>query len=278
MNLPDLSDLILLGIEDDKPETTTQLVGHIGVWKAQDRIMDTWPEYSDMKQQLSEELRAKLDEENLRNEQLMATAVALREKFWEKGGRLSRTSYPYGYAARILLEIAHDDNPEDMTITDELVETMQSIELFWSFKKDSNERIRNTELRKQLKQLRGEQFDQIEQELRKGYELTWEDFVRANDLGILCGWTRDFEYGLDVATWLIEKAESGGWTAYLKPLRNMQRHFAKGKSYNYNILEATLCEFPEEYRYHGLPSFKGPRKRGAKPIHILESNPVWHGD
>ena len=278
IDLPDISGLMLLGLEDDKPETSILLVGYMAVWKAQDRIMDTWPAYSNVKQQLSEELWAKLGVENLWNEQLMATAVALREKFWEKGGRLSRTSYPYGYAARILLEIAHDENPGDMTITDELVETVQSIELFWSFKTDSNERVHNTELRKQLKQLRGKQFEQIERELRTGYELTWEDFVRVNDLGILCGWTKDFEYGLDVVAWLIEKAESGGWIAYLKPLRNMQRHFAKGESFNYNILEATQCEFPEEYRYHGLPSFKGPKKRGTKPIHILKSNPVWHGD
>ncbi|MHC4756589.1 MAG: glutathione S-transferase family protein [Planctomycetota bacterium] len=278
MDLPDISDLTLLDIDDSKPETITRLVGHIGVWKAQDRIMSAWPAYSDVKQQLSEELRTKLSTENLQNEQLMATAVALREKFWDKGGRLSKTSYPYGYAARILLEITYDEKPEDMTITDELVETIQSIELFWSFKPDSEERVHNTELRAQLKQLRSKQFEQIEREISAGRKLTWADFVRVNDLGIICGWTKDFEYGTNVAVWLIEKAEPGGWTAYLKPLRNMQRQFAKDESYNYNILRATRCEFPEEYRYHGLPSFKGPKKRGAKPLHILESNPVWYGN
>lgn len=276
LNLPDLGDLNLLGLKDSAPETITPLVGHIEVWKAQDRIVSTWPAYSDVKQKLYEELQAKLDIKNLSNEQLMATAVALREKFWDKGGRLSHTSYPYGYAARILLEIAHDKNPGNLTITDELVETMQTIELFWSFKPDSDERIMNTELRTRLKRIRGEQFEQIKQELKTGRVLTWEDFVRVNDLAILCGWTKDFEQGLVVVAWLIEHAELGGWTAYLQPLGNVKNSFSEGESHNYNILNATGTDFPEEYRYHGLPSFKGPRKRAAKPVHILDPNPVWH--
>ncbi|KPL13161.1 hypothetical protein AMJ85_00020 [candidate division BRC1 bacterium SM23_51] len=278
LDLPDLGDLNLLGLEDSAPQTITPLVGYMEIWKAQDRIVSTWPAYSDVEQQLYEELQAKLDIENLSSKQLVATAVALREMFWEKGGRLSQTSYPYGYAARIILETAHDKNPEDLTITDELVETMQTIELFWSFQPDSDERIRNMELRTRLKWIRGEQFEQIKQELETGRELTWEDFVRVNDLAILCGWAKDFEQGLVVVAWLIEYAELGGWTVYLRPLGNMQNQFGKGEKFNYNILTATGTNFPEEYRYHGLPSFKGPRKRAAKPVHILDPNPVWHGD
>ncbi len=273
--VPDLGDLKLLGLEDSTLETITPLVGYMEIWKAQDRIVRTWPAYSDVKQELCEELQAKLNIENLSSEQLMATAIALREKFWDNGGRLSQTSYPYGYAARILLEIAHDKNPENLTITDELIEAMQTVELFWSFKPDSDERIRNVGLRTGLKQLRAEQFEQIKQELEAGRELTWEDFVRVNDLAILCGWTKDFEQGLDVVAWLIEHAEPGGWTAYLKPLGNMQDCFSKGDSFNYNIFIAKGTTFPEGYRYHGLPSFKGPRKRAVVPIHRLESNPVW---
>lgn len=278
MDLPDVSSLTLLGLEDSMPETITPLVGYMEVWKVQDRIVSTWPAYSEVEQRLYQELQAKLDIENLSSEQLMATAVALREKFWDKGGRLSQTSYPYGYAARILLEIADDINPENMTVTDELVETMQTIELFWSFKPDSDERIKNMELRTRLKRIRGEQFEQIKQELETGRELKWQDFFRVNDLAILCGWTKDFEQGLNIVVWLIEHAEPGGWTAYLQPLGNMQNNFSKGEKFNYNILLATGTEFPEGYRYHGLPSFKGPRKRAAKPVHILDPNPVWHGN
>jgi outer membrane lipoprotein-sorting protein len=277
-DLPDLSSLTLLNLEKVTPITTTTLSGHIEVWKAQFEIMSEWPAYSDLKQELYEELQTKLDIANLSNEQLMATAIALREKFWDEGGRLSPTSYPYGYAALILLEIAREKNPEGLVIVDELVETIQTIESLLIFNKDTNERTGNMELRMRLKQIRVEQFEQIKQELESERDPTWEDFVRANDLAILCGWTKDFEQGLNVAAWLIDNAEQGGWAAYLQPLENMQNHFNNGSGFNYNIFISTGTSFPEDYRYGGLPSFKGPRKRKATPSHIITPNPFWHGD
>ena len=39
---------------------------------------------------------------------------------------------------------------------------------------------------------------------------------------------------------------------------------------------ATKVGFPEESRYgRRLPSFRGPKKRGTTPIHLLEEKPVW---
>ncbi|MBN2589067.1 MAG: hypothetical protein JXA96_04340 [Sedimentisphaerales bacterium] len=278
VELPDLSNLMLLDLEDITPETITPLVGHLEVWKAQYNIMSTWPDYFDVMPQLYEELRVKLDIDNLTSEQLMATAVALREKFWDKGGRLSETSYPYGYATQILLEMANKQNPENLTITDELVETIQTVEPSHIFNPNTDEKTANTELRFKLKQIRAEQFEQIKQEVHTWREPAWEDFVRVNDLAILCGFTKDFEQGLEVITWLLEHADTGGWTAYLQPLGDMQNHFLKNEKFNYNILTSTEIEYPEEYRYTGLPSFKGPRKRNVKPLHILDPNPIWRGD
>jgi len=278
VNLPDIGDLNLLGLDDDEPEVIVPLVGMKEIWRAQDEIVSTWPDYSDVREQLYEELLEKLDLSNLSDEQLLATAVALREKFWEAGGCLSKKSYPYGFAARLLLESAHLGNPEDMAVTDELVETIQSVELAWKYETDSDETIRNIALRETLTELRKAQFEQIKRELEEGRAPIWEDFVRVNDLASLLGRTGgDFEAAQDAAGWLIREAERGGWQAYMKQLEKMQSNFNEGKNLNYNISVARKVDFPEEFRYgRRLPSFKGPKKRGTIPIHLLEENPVWH--
>jgi len=278
LNLPDIGDLNLLGLEDDELDVTVPLVGMDEIWRAQDEVVSTWPDYSDVQQQLYKELVAKLGIYNLSGEQLVATAVALREKFWEAGGCLSKTSYAYGYAARILLESAHNENPEDMAITDELVETIQSVELAWKYEADSNERIRNILLRDTLIELRMAQFEQIKRELKEGRGPAWEDFVRVNDLAILLGIASDYKSAQGAAEWLIREAGRGGWTAYMQPLRQLQERLNNGEVFNYNISVATKVGFPEEFRYgRRLPSFQGPKKRGVVPIHLLEPNPVWHG-
>ena len=275
--LPDLGDLNLLGLDDDEPEVIVPLVGMNEIWRAQDEIVSTWPDYSDLTEPLYEELVLKLNIDGLTDEQLLAIAVALREKFWEAGGCLSKKSYPYGYAARLLLESAHIGNPKDMTVTDELVETIQSVELAFKIEADSDEKTRYIALRDTLMELRMAQFEQIKRELEEGRVPIWEDFVRVNDLAILLGRARDLESAQDAVGWLIQEAERGGWSAYMEPLENMRTNFNEGKGFNYNISVARKVDFPEEFRYgRRLPSFKGPKKRGTTPIHLLQENPVWH--
>jgi outer membrane lipoprotein-sorting protein len=278
LNLPDLGDLSLLGLESDEKEIIVPLIGMNEIWRAQDGIVSAWLDYSDVREQLHNELVAKLGIDNLSADRLVATAVALREKFWKEGGCLSKISYPYGYAARILLELAHDENPADMTITDELVETIQSVELAWKYEADSNEKVRNIALRDTLIQLRMAQFEQIIGELEDGRMPIWEDFVRVNDLAILSGIAGDYESAQEAAEWLIQEAERGAWVAYMGPLENMQRLFSEGERCNYNIYLARKSGFPEEFRYgRRLPSFKGPKERDVVPVHLLTQNPVWHG-
>jgi len=281
-NLPDIKDLRLLGLEDDEPKMDIALVGHIEIWKTQDNFIRNWPGYSEMRAQLYEELLEELDIDNLSVEELVATGLALREKFWQKGGCLSKVSYPFGYAARILFEMAHDKDPENMDIIDELVESILSVELVWQYVEDSEGKIKNTCYREVLTKLRLAQFKQIKRETEQGRALTWKDFVRVNDLAILLGGAKDYESALEVVDWLILKADRGGWVAYLNPIKRMQKRYSAGEKFYYNIyVNKKIDVFPEEYRYaRRLPSFQGPvrEKRGVIPAHINDPNPVWTGD
>ncbi|MFC1635265.1 hypothetical protein ACFL5Z_10530 [Planctomycetota bacterium] len=275
-DMPHIGDLNLLGLDDDEPDVIVPLLDRNEIWRAQDEIVGIWPDYSDVREQLHKELSEKLDLSDLSDRQLLATAVALREQFWEAGGCLSKISYPYGYAARILLESAHNENPEDLTVTDELIETIQSVELAYKYGADSGQTIKNMALQDILTELRMAQFEQIKRELEEGRAPIWEDFVRVNDLAALLSRAGDFESAQEAAEWMIKEAERGGWAAYMAPLENMQRNFNEGKGFSYNISVATKVSFPEESRYgRRLPSFRGPQKRGTIPIHLLEKKPVW---
>jgi hypothetical protein len=276
--LPDLDELSLLGVEDDEAEVDLNYAGMEEIWKAQDEIMGTWPPYSQVREQLYEELRTKLNIDDLSLEELVATAIALREKFWEAGGCLSKTSYPYGYASRVLLESAHQEQPEDMAVTDELAETIQSIEVGVTFEQIQAKKTRNISFQNALTELRSAQFEQIKRELQQGRTPTWEDFVRVNDLAVLLGFAKDYKSAEEAAVWLIDGADAGGWTAYMKPLEDMQHYFSQGQAYNYNIQLATRPELSVEIFRYGrrLPSFKGPRERAVTPVHLIKSTPVWH--
>ncbi|HUT28216.1 MAG TPA: hypothetical protein VMX13_00380 [Sedimentisphaerales bacterium] len=278
-DLPDLDELSLLGIDDDEAEVELNYAGMEEIWKAQDEIMGTWPPYLQVREQLYGELRTKLNIDDLSLEELVATAVALREKFWKAGGCLSKTSYPYGYASRVLLESARQEQPEDMTVTDELAETIQSIEVLMTFEQLRARKTRNISFLNALTELRSAQFEQIKRELQEGRTPTWEDFVRVNDLAILLGFAKDYQSAERGAVWLLDGADAGGWTAYMQPLKDMQRCFGQGEPYNYNIQLATRPELSVEIFRYGrrLPSFKGPRERGVTPVHLLHSKPTWHG-
>jgi hypothetical protein len=276
LDLPDLSELSLLGLADDEPNVALATMDMKEIWRMQNKTMASWPDYLEVEETLQKELWAKLDMENLSKEKLIATAVALRERFWQAGGCLSRTSYPYGYGARIVFEIAHGEDPNDMAITDELVETLQSIDIVRRCDPDSDEKTVNIALRDTLIKLRTEQFDQIAQELDQGRQPVWVDFVRVNDLALLLGLAGKYESALELAQWLIANAEAGGWTAYMEPLKDMQHCFSQGEHFFYNIQGAKGQRRAEIFRYaRRLPSFKGPRERDVTPVHLLHPKPIW---
>jgi hypothetical protein len=251
------------------------------VFRAQDKVVSKWPAYLDVREQLSNEVFAELDVDNLSTSELVQAALELRKKFWQLGGTSSEAAYRYAYMARALLELAHSRSPEDMTITDELVETIQSTQFRWMCEADSGKPVRNTEFVKVLSELRLAQYDQIDSEVEQGRTPVWEDFVRALDLVYLLGGSADYESAQEVGEWIIREAPRGGWIHYMAPLKQLQRNLSEGKVLEFNIYLAEKTPFPEQFKYaRRLPSFKGPdpEKRGVIAVHTRALYRSWQSD
>lgn len=278
IDFAELGTLGLLDSEENESKNIESLTGMEEIWRAQDKIMAAWPTYAEVRGGLYNELLEKLNPDNLSVEEVVHIAVLLREKFWDTGGCLSKTSYRYGYMSRILLEIVHERNPENLSITDELVETIQSVDVIFKYEPNSDKRIRNHALVAELSKLRSSQFDQIKQEVEEGRIPAWEDFVRVCELAILMNNPDNKASAKKAVGWLIDEAEQGEWTAYMQVLEALQQHIEKGEGYGFNIYSAFKPGFPEQCRYaRRFLSFKGPtpEKRGVYPAHLLNSKPVW---
>jgi hypothetical protein len=240
--------------------------------------MSTWPEYLKVREALYQGLVAELDCESLPNEALLENALKRREQFWTTGECSSSSSYKYAYEARILLELAHEREPADMKITDELVETIQATWVAVHF--DPNDRyVRDNSAVKDLLGLRSAQFQQVKAMRKQGQTPTWEDFVRVNDLGWLLHRDANLAAAQEVVQWLIANAHEGGWAAYQRPLETWQRRLSEGKQgYRYTIYTET--SEPEVRLKYGrrAPSFKGPdaEARGVAPVHLSRALPEWH--
>ena len=229
------------------------------IWKTQDKIMKLWPVYSNIRDELHNELSRKLSLNNMSEEELLETALKFREKFWQTGGGFSQDSYRYAYRARLLLELAHDRNPENLATTDELVETIQTAHPSIMFDEETNKKVRNNEIGKTLLKLRSEQFKQIKREIyQDGRFPTLQDFIRAVDLAVLLS-IYDNPSAKEVVDWLQRESDRGDWAAYRGSLYEFQSHLSRNRAFNFNIYTSTKSRVGEEPRYgRRYPSFRGP--------------------
>jgi hypothetical protein len=256
-----LQELGLLSDDQATVQPARALTGLEQIHAARDEVMRAWPKYVDLHDALRQELDEKLDLQSCSVDELVQFAVLLREKYWDVGGDLSPTSYRYGYMARVLLETAHAQEPNDLSVGDELAETIMSLETtagddFWPV----------------LRELRGRQFRQACAEVEAGRAPVWEDFARGCDLINLLSVERP-EEAVPVLDWLMSHAQAGGWTGYGELLERIRPRLAKKGGLGYNIYRPG--EFPEEFRYGDrLPSFRGPQKHGAVPVHPLQPEPA----
>ena len=272
LELPDLANLTLLGLDTSMAQPDLRLRNHEDFWQTQDEFMAKWPRYEDVRDQLAQELQAELGVEQMAVEELVGLGIALRERFWELRGCLSEVSYPYGYAARIVTEMAHEQVPDDTAVTDQFIESIMTCEVTSTSQAGTNERIKNPVYPGLLTELRSQQFEQLKAMVSQGYVPTWKDHVRAHDLvTLLSSNCKDFERALQVTQWMIAQTQTAGWEYYLETLEKMEQAYAAGEGYRTGLFMYGPDAFPEEFRYaRRLFSFQGPRKRSREllPAHL----------
>ena len=251
------------------PGRQVRLLGETKIKVAMDECVARWPRYEQVKDQLQQELQTKLDIDALDVNRLVTTGIALRNRFWELGGCLSDTAYPYIYAARLLDEIAHQREPEKEAIIDQLVESIMSYEVFY-YEEDPEpeERKRNPLYTGLLADLRREQYGLLKAKVSQGHVPTWKDFVRCCDLITLCRWRKDDALASEVARLLVEQAPKAGWTCdcYLDRLQRCADEAARPPATFIPALDGVACA-PYERR---LRSFQGPQEYRSKllPVHL----------
>jgi hypothetical protein len=272
LKLPDLSRLALLGVDVNAPRDNVRLISHTQIWELQDKVIGAWPPFEQVQAQLRRELQDKLGIEQLGVDDLVATGIALRERFWSLAGCFSETAYPHAYAARIVMEMAHEKAPDNMAVTDQLVESIGAYTVTRTYNEDESQRVPNPVYPGLLTELRLAQFEQIKSQVAQGHIPTWKDFVRVHDLVMLLNSNReDYKQAAAVTQWLIDQTPTAGWTYYLETLQKMEQSYLKGEGYRGGLFLRGPDVFPAEYQYaRRLFSFQGPRQRAEQllPIHL----------
>jgi hypothetical protein len=264
--LPDVCGLSLLGVDPNAPKRQVRLLGDTKIKIAMDECVAKWPRYEQSKDRLQEELQAERGIDALDVNGLVTTGIALRNRFWELGGCLSDTAYAYVYAARLLDEIAHQREPENDAIVDQLVESIMAYEVFY-YEEDPEpeQRRKNPLYTGLLADLRGEQYRLLKSKVGQGHVPTWKDFVRCCDLIMLSHWRKDEVLRSEVARLLIDQAPMAGWTCehYLNRLKRCAEQAAGPPvTFVYAPIDVAHAPYarrlwsfqgPPEYRHHLLP-------------------------
>jgi hypothetical protein len=235
------------------------------VWKSQDAIMRKWPTYSEVHDKLAEDVAIEYDLKNMSVQELKRTAIMFQQKFWQAGGSSSPESYQHAYTARLLLELAHSRNPENLIVIDELVETIQAAHPVFTFDEKTNKKVRNIEGDKTLFELRAKQYNQISEKVQAGHNPSTKDFIRVVDLAIILSIYNPAK-AKEVVDWLQENAQRGGWDKFNERLADFQGYLSQEISYAFDIYIYPRNRRDENIRYERrYPSFRGPspEKRGV---------------
>lgn len=271
LDRPDLSALILLGVDPNISREPIRFVDINEIWQAQDQCMAQWPAFDQVRDQLTQELREKLKIDALSVEALVATGISLRERFWTLNGCLSEVSYPYAYAGRIVLEMAHEKAPLRMEVTDQLVESIISYEVLWPYPPNPNRWARNPLYTGLVTELRFQQFSRIKQAAAQGQVPTWKDLIRTCELAEILGYAARYEEGLAITEWLRGQQGIAGWSFYEDKFETTERIFTEKRKYACRLFNEPDDAYPEAYRYsRRVCSFQGPgtRRGGLRPRHL----------
>jgi hypothetical protein len=279
VDAPAATGLVLSGVEELAKRELSKSANRalVGleiqeIERTQDRVMSGWPEYARVREQLLEELSRQYSLPDLPAEELVKNAVALREQFWREGGNLSASAWKSGYEARLLAELAVQKAPENLTVVDELIETLQSIGLRSRFDPTSKYTVINQELWHTIRGLREEQFTQRKAEIAAGRKATFQDFVCGADLLYLVqAVPPKNQQSIEVLQALQAMCRENGWSKFLATLQRVEPAILKrGYGYELSIYEPRQATYPAEYTYNRrFPSFRGPQERNVRLLEQL---------
>ena len=270
--LPDVSGLALLGIDPGAPKPQVRLLGGTEIRMALDACVGKWPPYEQVKAQLRQELQGKLAIDAMDVDALATTGIALRDLFWELGGCLSDTAYPYVYAARLLDEIAHEKAPDNPAVIDQLLESIGSYEvLYYADDPALDEPRRNPIYAGIVADLCYQQWDLLKARMTGDYTPTWKDFVRCSNVMTASRIRKDQATNLEVILLLIEQAPKAGWTSYLDDLQRGEQKLLAGEVYKGPVaFMGGIGDIHLEQYARRLWSFQGPQeyRQSRLPTHL----------
>lgn len=265
-----LADLALPEMEDRvnrillKLEFLSQAKKRDKVFMAQDEVIKTYASYAEVRDGLFREIEEDVDIEHATTPELVQGALMLRQQYWDAGGDLSKDAYVWAYKARILLEIAHEREPDDLNITDELIETIQSTTVSAFYEKDGKKMIRipNTGWSDEILELRTSQYAQICREVAEGRTPCLQDLVCGSDLVFMLA-RKDKVRAKAILNWLSDHAERGGWAPYERRFISRAKEiWLDDEKYNvyWPIYEAIDTEndiYADFRNCRRLPSYRG---------------------
>lgn len=269
--LPDVSGLSLLGTDPKAPKPQVRLLGGTEIRRALDACVAKWPPYEQVKAQLREELQNKLNIEAMDVNRLVTTAIALRNLFWELGGCLSDTAYPYVYGARLLDEIAHEKAPDNPAVIDQLLESIGSYEVLYYADDPPQDPLRRNPIYAGIvADLCYQQWALLKARMNGNYTPSWKDFVRCDDIMTASRVRKDLATNLEVVRLLIEQAPKAGWTVYLDDLKRGEQKLLASEVYKGpGPFMGGIGDIHLERYARRLWSFQGPQEYRAQRI-------PWH--
>ena len=235
------------------------------VWIAQDAVVRSWPTYQDAQDELRRELAGSADPDNTTIDQLRAEASRLQAAFWEQEAFLSPQGYRPAYKARLLMEIAHEREPGNLAVADELVDAMQTGTPVTCYDPETKRLRSNQPLTRELQALRADTYARTRKEVEQGREFTWADFARAADYTHL--WSdRDPQKATDAFEWACSHTSGTRGPGIHADVLTL---LSRGRGASFGIYYVSRAKYPREYSSsRRLPSYRGPNPeaRGLVPI------------
>jgi hypothetical protein len=246
------------------------------VWIAQDAVMRSWPTYQDARDELRRELAGSIDLDNATIDQLRTEASRLQAAFWEQDAFLSPQGYRQAYKARLLMEIAHEREPGNLAVADELADAIQTGTLTACYDPETKSTRQNEPLIQELQALRADAYTQARKEVEQGREFTWADFARAADYTHLWA-TRDRQKATDAFEWACSHTSGARDPEIHEDVLTL---LSRSRGSHFSIYQKTRAKYPREYTYsRRLPSYRGPNPeaRGLVPIWTIGASRAGGG-